>query len=195
MTAGIRIKHGQKSKRKSATRMKKIVVLGPECTGKTTLVEELALKYRGAQAREYSRSYTEGIRSVGSDIGFRDVMPIVHGQLELEDRAVREGRELVFLDGNPLAESVYSQWYYGMLPNMLPEILLLRHYDFYLLCYPDIDWTADPARDMPTGREDIFKLFEKAVAESGVPYRIVRGQGLARLENAETALREHGILS
>lgn len=174
--------------------MKKIVLLGPECTGKTTLAQDLARKYNGAYAPEYSRPYTEGIRSVGSDIGFNDVMPIVHGQIQGEERAMNQGRDIAFLDGNPLAESVYSQWYYGKIPNMLPEITLLRRYHLYLLCYPDIEWTPDPARDMPTGREEIFKLFEKTVLESGTPYRIIKGLGPRRMENAEAALKEFGLL-
>ena len=57
--------------------MKKIVLLGPECSGKTTLARELARRYDGAYGPEYSREYAERLRRSGADIGFHYVMPIV----------------------------------------------------------------------------------------------------------------------
>lgn len=174
--------------------MKKIVLLGPECSGKTTLARELARRYDGAYGPEYSREYAERLRRSGADIGFHDVMPIVRGQLRCEQNALQSGKERAFLDGNPLAEYVYSQWYYHAVPRELTDLLRQRTYDFYLLCYPDLRWIPDPARDMPTGRENIFRLFEKEVAASGVPYHIVRGDGTSRQASAENALRQSGLL-
>ena len=121
-------------------------------------------------------------------------MPIVRGQLRCEQNALQSGKERAFLDGNPLAEYVYSLWYYHAVPRELTDLLRQRTYDFYLLCYPDLRWIPDPARDMPTGRENIFRLFEKEVAASGVPYHIVRGDGVSRQASAENALRQSGLL-
>lgn len=174
--------------------VKKIVVLGPECSGKTTLVQTLGRKYRVAWAEEFSRGYAEALRRDGGEIGPEDVMPIVHGQIDLEERAVALGGPFVFLDGNPLAEAVYSRWYYGTVPQELEDLLVRRSYDLYLLCYPDIAWEPDLARDMPTGREEIFVQFEQAVARSGSPYRVVRGIGAARTACAEEALRACGMI-
>lgn len=173
--------------------MKKIVLLGPECTGKTTLAMKLAEKHGGAFVPEYSRPYTEAVRRQGRDIGLEDVVPIVRGQLAGEEAAGHHA-SLLFLDGNPLAEAVYSRWYYHRLPEDWENAVEPRPYDFYLLCYPDLEWVPDPARDMPVGREDIFVEFEKAVADSGVPYGIVRGYGDKRLENAENLLRGQELL-
>ena len=173
--------------------VKKIVVLGPECSGKTTLVQTLGRKYHAAWAEEFSRSYAEELRRSGGEIGLQDVMPIVRGQIDLEERAVATGNPLVFLDGNPLAEAVYSRWYYGTIPAELEELLVRRKYDLYLLCYPDIAWEPDLARDMPVGREDIFVQFERAVLGSGTPYRVIRGVGAARAACAEEALRACGV--
>jgi nicotinamide riboside kinase len=58
--------------------MKKIVVLGPECTGKSTLCEQLATYYKGDWCPEFAREY---LKDNGKDYTFQDLLKIAHGQL------------------------------------------------------------------------------------------------------------------
>lgn len=62
--------------------IKKIVVIGPESTGKSTLCEKLAAHYTTLWAREYAREYLE---KHGADYTYEDLLPIAKGQIEMEE--------------------------------------------------------------------------------------------------------------
>lgn len=169
--------------------MKKIVLIGPECTGKTTLARALADRLGGVYVPEYSRPYSIRVRSEqGRNLTLDDVMPIVRGQIAAEAGAAAQNPDYIFIDSNPLASAVYSMWYYGREPEGLDGIVSSMKYDMYLLCAPDIEWEDDPARDMPVGREGIFAMFEEALAVRMLPFAVISGEGDERFENAIAAL-------
>lgn len=175
--------------------MKKIVLIGPECTGKTTLARALASRLGGVYVPEYSRPYSIRVRSEqGRNLTLDDVMPIVRGQMAAEASAAAQNPEYVFIDSNPLASAVYSTWYYGREPAGLGGIVSSMKYDLYLLCAPDIEWVDDPARDMPVGREGIFEVFKDALSRQSVPFAVISGEGDGRFENALAALAGHSFL-
>ena len=172
--------------------MKKIVLIGPECTGKSTLGKYLSTVYRCQYVSEYSRKYALE-RGGGDVLTVEDVLPIVKGQVFSEDNA--QG-EMVFLDSNPLASAVYSRWYYGVVPYEVERIIEEREYDFYLLCSPDIPWQQDRTRSMDSqsDRDSIFQCFLRRVKNSGVPYQIISGLGQERVVEAICALEEKGFI-
>lgn len=63
--------------------IKKIVVIGPESTGKSTLCEKLAAHYNTLWVPEYAREYLE---KHGTDYTYEDLLAIAKGQIELEER-------------------------------------------------------------------------------------------------------------
>jgi len=62
--------------------MKKIVIIGPESTGKTTLCEQLATHYQTLWCPEYAREY---LLKNGTDYSFDDLLTIAKGQIALEE--------------------------------------------------------------------------------------------------------------
>lgn len=62
--------------------MKKIVIIGPESTGKSTLCEQLAAHYNTRWCPEYAREY---LLKHGTDYSFDDLLTIAKGQLRLEE--------------------------------------------------------------------------------------------------------------
>lgn len=62
--------------------MKKVVVIGPESTGKSTLSEQLANHYQTVWVPEFARGYLE---TLGRAYNQDDLLRIAEGQLQLED--------------------------------------------------------------------------------------------------------------
>lgn len=64
--------------------MKKIVVLGPESTGKSFLCEQLATHYQSEWVPEFARDY---LKKKGADYQYEDLYEIAMGQLGEEELA------------------------------------------------------------------------------------------------------------
>jgi nicotinamide riboside kinase len=69
--------------------LKKIVIIGPESTGKSTLCSQLAVHYGTIWVREYAREY---LLEHGTDYSYEDLLKIAQGQIRLEEIASDEIR-------------------------------------------------------------------------------------------------------
>ena len=63
--------------------LKKIVAIGPESTGKSTLCELLARHFRTAWVPEFAREY---LLKLGRPYTYEDLTTIAKGQLDAEDK-------------------------------------------------------------------------------------------------------------
>ncbi len=61
--------------------MNKIIVIGPESTGKSTLCQQLADHYKTCWCPEFAREY---LAANGMDYSFADLLNIARGQATLE---------------------------------------------------------------------------------------------------------------
>jgi nicotinamide riboside kinase len=163
----------------------KVVLFGPESTGKTSLCEDLARHYGAYCAREYMRLYLEAKLERGEGpIEKSDLLPIAFGQMAGENRAARSGK-LVFCDTDLLQLKVYSQYYYnGYCPKDIRDAALANTYQLYLLCDIDIPWEADPLRDRPFDRLTLFRIFKTELEKNNRPYQLISGGRQHRLQQA-----------
>lgn len=164
----------------------KIVLYGPESTGKTTLAQDLAAYYQTLWVPEYMRIYLEEKRaSFGTSITQSDLVPIAKGQLILEEKAIKEAKNLLICDTNLLEIKVYSKYYYkGFVPDFILKEATRQKYDIYLLTYIDVPWEPDPLRDRPHHRAEMFHFFEKELISEGAKYHIIRGNRAHRLQES-----------
>lgn len=167
--------------------LKRISVTGPESTGKSWLAEQLASHYQTHWVTEFAREYLE---ENGPDYGPEDVVKIAKGQLEKEEKAALQCRKLLFCDTDMLVTKIWSEVVFGACPPWIEQQFTTHVYDLYLLCYPDIPWEADPLRENPENREELFWLYESALRKQGFPFRVVKGMGTQRLENAINFVEE-----
>ncbi len=166
--------------------MKKIVFIGPECTGKSTICVELAAHFNTVWIPEYLRDYAQKKKDLeGKTVTKEDVIPIMEGQLELEAYLALGAKDYLFCDTNILESKVYSEYYFdGYCPNILLEKLEEKAYDFYFLTDIDVPYEADDVRDRPDNRQEMFDLFLNELMFQGVSFEILTGDQESRLEKA-----------
>ena len=169
--------------------IRRVVITGGECTGKTTLAQALAERWNTAWAAEAAR---EVALSRPGALGPEDVPAIARAHLALADDAERAAREasrpLVVLDQDLLSTVVYARYYYGSCPPWIERLALERVGDLYLLCRPDLPWESDGVRDRPAAREEIHVLFAEALRLAGARVVDVSGRGSAREALAAAAV-------
>src|SRR5690606_26537383 len=166
----------------------KVVVFGPESTGKTTLSMELANHYNTVWVPEYARTYLQkkwdATRKICEP---EDLLPIAEGQMKLENTLAQETNSVLICDTDLLETKVYSEAYYlGYCDPILEKYALENTYDLYFLTYIDTPWELDDLRDKPNERESMFQAFESALITNNRPYVLLKGNKKERLETAVT---------
>ena len=170
----------------------KIVLYGPESTGKTTLAEKLAEHFDTEWVPEFSRDYLQKKWDREQKIcEKRDILPIAQGQIALENEKAKRARKVLFCDTNLLETVVYSKAYYDDFcePSVLKQALK-AHYDLYFLTYIDIPWVEDDLRDRPKQRDFMFAKFKEPLDEHKLPYHILRGNLQERFDEAVKKVEE-----
>jgi NadR type nicotinamide-nucleotide adenylyltransferase len=156
---------------------RRVVLTGPECSGKTTLAAALARHFRAPWLPEAARAHAE---SVGRELTAADAEIIARNTIAAEDAALATSPPLIFLDTDLISTVVYTRHYYGATPAWIETEARARRADVYLLCAPDLPWTADGVRDRPAQREELHALFERTLAEFECVVVEVSGTGLVR---------------
>lgn len=163
----------------------KIVLFGPESTGKSILAQQLAQQYQTVFVPEYSRIYAEMQLLCGKSLTKEDVLEIAAGQLKLETELLTKANKILFCDTDLLETKVYSEMYYDdYCPPQLEEFAQQKTCDLYLLTNIDLPWVPDNIRDKPQARQAQFDIFESTLIKYDKPYELISGMEEKRLQNA-----------
>lgn len=164
----------------------KIVLFGPESTGKTTLAAELAEHYHTEWVPEYAREYLQDKWDrEQKTCEPKDLVPIAYGQMELENHLAKTANKVLICDTDLLETKVYSEAYYtGTCDPILEKYALKNSYDLYLLTYIDTPWVADDLRDKPDERERMYSYFKESLEKYHRNFIILKGDKAARLKKA-----------
>ena len=168
----------------------KIVVFGPESTGKTTLSKQLAAHFQTLWVPEFSRTYALNKLQEGKFLTKEDVMPIAFGQMKLENAASLKINDLLICDTNLLETLVYSKSIYNnFCPNALEKAVQQNHYDLYILTDIDIPWEDDVVRD-GGDRKQQYNFFKATLEAYQLPFIKVSGKENERLQLSIHAIEE-----
>jgi NadR type nicotinamide-nucleotide adenylyltransferase len=175
--------------------IQKIVVLGPESTGKSTLCAALAAHYQTIWTPEYARAF---LSKNGTKYTYDDLLTIAKGQIQKEEEALASLNKntvdqptpkisnKLILDTDMYVMKVWCEYVFNNCHHYILEQINQRSYDLYLLCDIDLPWTADEMREYPDAgpRIELFTIYRELLINQNTPWGIVSGTGKERTENA-----------
>lgn len=167
--------------------MKKIVITGPECSGKSQLTQQLAESYKCPWVAEYARFY---LKHLPRPYVEKDLMAIAAGQESaMHDTKSRyPTAQWLFLDTWDVVLRIWHTYRFGAVPSYL-ELFRKRYaIDHYLLCTPDLPWVPDPMRENQYDRDELFEMYHAHLQDAGCSFSIISGSGDERYARAVQAL-------
>ena len=166
--------------------MRKVVVTGPESSGKTSMAESLSVYFNAPLVHEYSRVY---LNELERNYRKEDLVEIAKGQLQLENWALKDHEDLIICDTSLEVIKIWSEYKYDSCDPLIIELLEKSLPDVYLLMKPDLPWEPDPLRENPYDREYLYKLYLKELERLKVPYFEIKGAGEARFQKGESIVK------
>ncbi|MBL7890936.1 MAG: ATP-binding protein [Bacteroidia bacterium] len=166
-------------------KVKRIALLGPESTAKSTLSEQLALHYNTQWVKEYAREY---LNKINRKYTLEDIISISQEQLAIEKQLIQHSKEFIFIDTEFINAKVWCLDVFKTCPEYISRNITEHPYDLYLLTYPDLTWEPDPLRENPNRREFFFNWYEQELKEIKAQYAIIKGLGAERFSQALTAV-------
>jgi HTH-type transcriptional repressor of NAD biosynthesis genes len=161
----------------------KIVLYGPESTGKTTFAKALAAHYNTKWVPEYAREFLQEKFDRGEgECQIQDLLPIANGQIQSENDLAFEANKVLFCDTDLLVTMVYSEIYYGEVDPILEKAALENNYSLYILTGTDVPWVADDLRDAPDEREEMYEFFRGILMHYDLPFITVKGNEEERMK-------------
>jgi nicotinamide riboside kinase len=199
--------------------IKKIVVIGPESTGKSTLCDLLAKHFHTLWVPEYAREY---LLSHGKNYTYDDLLTIAKGQVGLEDEvssqlsvdsvqsAIMDPRlrtpdsglptpdSRLFIDTDMYVMKVWCEYAFGKCHQWIIDEAASRKYDLYLLCNTDLPWVKDELREYPDmeTREKLFHIYKDIMINQNTPWVEIKGNYEERFLMAIEAVlnEESGVI-
>jgi len=163
---------------------KKIVVIGPESTGKSTLCEQLAAKYQTQWVPEYAGEY---LLKLGRPYHYEDLHIIAKGQIAEEERLTHSiSTPILFIDTDMYVMKVWCEFVFGKCHPFILDEIVKRKYDAYLLCNTDLPWIADELREYPDleSRERLYHMYRDLMINQQTPWVDIQGSYQERLTKA-----------
>jgi NadR type nicotinamide-nucleotide adenylyltransferase len=164
--------------------MKRVVIVGAESTGKTTLAMALAEHYQTTWVPEFGRLYTEARRPRGELWHSDEFTFIAVEQARMEDALARIANRVLICDTDPFATAIWHERYLGSASADVQAVAASRRYDLYILTDVDTPFVPDDIRDGESIREWMHKRFVDELARMGIPTLLVSGPHDRRLAAA-----------
>jgi NadR type nicotinamide-nucleotide adenylyltransferase len=158
----------------------KVVVTGPESTGKTSISRGLAKYFNTLWIPEYAREYITGL---ARPYTYQDIEHIARVQLDREREYLERASRILFYDTHLIVTKVWFDVVYKRCPGWLSKSIKEYRPDLFLVCNTDLPWIPDPVRENGGKmREVLMDMYIKEINAIGVPFELVRGYGEERFE-------------
>lgn len=157
--------------------VRRVCIVGPESTGKTTLAARLAEHFETVWVPEYARTLLE---PRGGAVRREDMVAIARGQIASEQALSRNAERVVIADTDALATLMWSDLLFGGHDAELDALASAQSHHLYVLCAPDVPFVADAVRYAPEERAAFFDETKKELERRGRRYVVASGDWAAR---------------
>ncbi len=173
--------------------VKKIVIIGPESTGKSTLCKQLAAHYNTIWVKEYAREY---LLKNGTNYTFENLLDIARGQILSEEITIDSlssthskfdiQHSPLFIDTNMYVMKIWCEFVFEKCHHWILNRIVERKYDLYLLCNIDLPWVKDELREYPDliSRQNLYHHYKDIMVNQNVPWVDISGDYEGRLLKA-----------
>ena len=180
--------------------IKKIVAIGPESTGKSTLCKQLATHFNTMWCPEYAREY---LNQNGVKYKYDDLKKIAEGQLTIEDYCAEKlkaenlkqqaGSNLLFVDTDMYVMKVWYEYVFGKCETFVLHEIAKRKYDLYLLCNIDLPWIEDEMREYPDEKRriELYNIYKDQMLNQPAQWIEITGDYDARLQTAINSVKKY----
>ena len=174
----------------------RVVLTGPESSGKSTLAQDLSEAMGQPFASEAARAYL----AEKPFRGLEDLLAIHRAQRQASEELVSrnpEGRadslSVTIEDTDALTTWIWAEVKFGQVPEEIQVDFAQHPPMLYLLCHPEIPWQPDPLRENPMDRERLFDRHVALLEAYGFAHVVLRGDRSQRLAEALKVLSSWGI--
>lgn len=167
--------------------VKRVLLIGAESTGKSTLARALAEVYDTLWNPEYGRPYTELGRDPDAPWHTDEFTSIARLQCWYEDFLAALARGVLFCDTDAFTTALFHEAYLGRPTDAFQE-LVERRYDLTLVCGTDVPFAHDGIREFEEERRWMHDRYVAHASTGGGPWLLVEGPPDVRLEAARVAV-------
>jgi len=189
LSAAVLAYYGLAMPPRSSQRVRRVAIVGPESTGKSTLARRLAAEFDTLFVPEYAETLIAAGVTDPTALTTRDLEDFARGQHASEDSLADSARSWLICDSDALTTQLYAERLLGICPRWIAAEAAERRYDLTLLCAPDVPWQPDLHRIDCGGRAAMFRDFSRALADLGRRTVVLRGDWQARQMQAMAVLQ------
>jgi NadR type nicotinamide-nucleotide adenylyltransferase len=170
--------------------VQKVVFVGTESTGKSTLAKAMAEELKTLYTEEYGRSLWIERDEQGVKPSFHDLLHVGQTQYMQEQAAQLHANRFLFCDTNAWTTMLWSEMYYGAADTRLIELArqTIGEYKWFL-CSNDFDWVQDGYRELKGDKSKNFQRVNEATLQHwGIDYHILSGPVEQRIQQVKDDL-------
>ncbi|AZU99000.1 multifunctional transcriptional regulator/nicotinamide-nucleotide adenylyltransferase/ribosylnicotinamide kinase NadR [Bacillus phage pW2] len=166
--------------------VKKVVIIGTESCGKSTLVQNLANLYNTNYVEEYGRTFYEELGGCEGVTLAEDYPLIVYKQKVLEYEALKGANKVLIVDTEAIVTQYYLKMYLGQKDALITRIANNQQYDLWIFLEPDVKWVDDGTRTFgeQSVREENNAELKYMLKYMGVDYITIKGDYQKRLQES-----------
>lgn len=156
--------------------IKRIAIMGPESTGKSTLSKKLSTYFKTVFVPEYGRYVYE---NNGNKISIDDFIPISEGRQSLEDWLIKKANKVIFCDTEDITTYIFSKMFFKNEYKSKEFWFLDRmknKFDLYILMKPECKAIQDGTRSFLEERWEHYEEIKKELTKQGCNYIEVGGE-------------------